>query len=656
LNLLSKNKTTEQETIDKLIREKEAFSSSLSLSNAAFMEKVKEFSILKRMADAISWSMDKKQVCMEVVNIIIDETTAENCSLWLSKGDDIVLVTVRGQDNTEARFFPNDSPDSRSMKIGEGAAGWVAKNGESLLIEDVAKSEHFVLKPKDRIPPIKSLLCVPIHGTNGPIGILNLSHPDIGAFSQENERVLSLITDQAGIVLTNLRLFEEIQGFNRHLEDMVQKRTISLQQSEARYERALVAGRVGIWEWKEASWDVYTTGNLKDLLGYKDRGNEWCVKRWLKLFHPEDRKLFLKRLVAHLKGKAGPYEDENRMTHKDGHHLWFYVRAEVVRDKDGGILKVFGSNTDITTRKKAELELKKAQEEALVHAHAEGRAEFATTVLHNIGNVLNSVNVNSVNIRDTIQKMGILQFQLAMKMIQENQTDLPTFFSEHPKGRQLPQYLLQKTAVMKKDFEKLQHIAGDIGNKISLMHEIIETQQSHAKKPGGIGQEDLSRLVNESLKVQMEFIHREGIAINKSYKAVPPLVLPAAALIHVVINLIKNAVEAMNQVPHKERSLFIDIEADDELHTILRIRDTGIGVKAENLTRMFTHGFTTKKDGHGFGLHYCAQTIHEMGGKIELKSEGEGKGAVFTISFPPEMRDPHYRPPVQVPEGMGGLP
>ncbi len=642
---MSKNKQSAQETIDKLNREKEAYASALSLSNEAFMEKVKEFSILKRMGDAISWSMDKSQVCMEVVNIIIDETTTENCSLWLIKDGEIVLVAVRGQDNMEARFFPYDSPDSRRMKVGESAAGWVAEHGESLLIEDVAKSEHFILRPKDRIPPIKSLLCLPILGKDRPLGILNLSHPDIGAFSQENERVLSLITDQAGIVLTNLRLFEKIQTFNKQLEAMVEQRTTSLRQSEARYERSLVAGRVGIWEWQPGSWDVYTTANLKNLLGYEDLGYEWRLRNWLKLFHPEDRKVFLRKILKHIKGVGGPYEGENRMIHKDGRHLWFYVRAEGIRDKDGKTIRVFGSNTDITVRKKAELELKKAQEEALVHAHAEGRAEFATTVLHNIGNVLNSVNVNSANIRETVQKMGIQQLQLAMKMIEENTHDLDNFFNNHPKGRQLPQYIVQKTAIMNKDFEKLTHLAGDIGDKISLMHEIIETQQTHAKNPEGIGQEDLARLVNESLKVQMEFINREGITIHKRYKAIPPLVLPAAALIHVVINLIKNAVEAMNLMPRAHRSLYIDIFEDEQLNTHLKIRDTGIGVKPQNMEKMFVHGFTTKKHGHGFGLHYCAQSIREMGGEIAIESEGEGKGATFTITFPMEMRRHDYRPP-----------
>ena len=254
-----------EETVQQLKRQRDAYAHALSQSNQAFMDKVKEFSILKRLADTITWNMDKRQICTEIVDVIIDETTAENCSLWLmdSHREFLRLAAVKGQLDHRARYFSAEESEKHQMKVGTGAAGWVAEKGESLLIEDVANNPLFVKSSSSGAEPtITSLLCLPIKGHDRVLGVLNLSHPDIGAFSLENERVLGLITDQAGIVLTNLYLFEEIQSLNRNLEKMVDERTRNLEQSEARYGRAIEAGRVGLWDWRIADRKLFIAPNL----------------------------------------------------------------------------------------------------------------------------------------------------------------------------------------------------------------------------------------------------------------------------------------------------------------------------------------------------------------------------------------------------------
>ncbi len=632
--------------IEKLTRERDAYANSLTLSNTAFMQKVKEFSIIKRIADSISWSLDKQLICTEIVDLIIDETTAENCSLWLVDPDlkHIILVAARGQANNESRYFSEDSSQFRRMKLGKGAAGWVAIHGESLLIEDVTKSVHFVPGRTPGGMNIKSLLCLPIKGSKEVLGVLNLSHPDIGAFSKENERVLRLITDQTGVVLTNLHFFEEIQEFNKHLEQMVTDRTRNLKESEERYERAIVAGKVGVWDWKVGTWKLFLAPNLLAMLGYKST-KITNLKDWLKLTHHEDRKLFLKEIMAHIRGKTPVYEGEHRMYHKNGKTVWFFVRGAVVRDEHGRITGVSGSHTDITKRKLAEEELEKVQEAALVHARFVGRAEFATTVLHNIGNVLNSVNVNSMEIRNAVKKTGFKQLFLAFQMIKKNKNRLASFLSSDEKGKQLPDYFIKKAQVLEKDSQTLISLTEEINDKVALMRDIIETQQSFAKKRETTELRDPIQLVDESIKVQMQLIKREGVTIQKQYHTVPHLVLPPAKLIHVLINIIKNGIEAMAHIPPKKRTLFIKIREDGAHNTTIRIKDTGIGIEAKAIPKMFTHGYTTKASGHGFGLHYCMQTIKEMGGDIRLASKGKGKGATFTLVFPAEMRNPHYRRP-----------
>ncbi len=620
-----------RQQIEKLTRDRDAYAHSLAMSNQMFMDKVKDFSIIKRLSDSLLVGLNRQQICTEIVDIIIDETTAENCSLWLIDRvrKQLSLVAVRGQEDAQCRYLEEGL--GLTLEVGRGAAGWAAHHGESLLIEDVASSPYFI--PSESQTHIRSLLCVPIKANNQVIGVLNMSHPDIGAFSQEHERVLQLITDQAGIGLTNNKLFEEIQDWSRDLERKVAERTRHVKRSEERYQRAIIAGKVGIWDWQVGSPLIYVASNLKNMLGFGSHEEMRTLKDWLNLVHGRDRRALLRQMMRQVKGEQSIYEGELRMRHRDGSWLWFFVRAGTVRGQQGRLSRIYGSNTDITKRKEAELELARAQEEALVNAHAAGKAEFATTVLHNIGNVLNSVNVDSLHIRKTIDNMRLPQLVLACDLLVQNRDDLVRYLTSDERGSRVPEYLGRVASVISRDSTMLSRLSDDIAGKVDLMRDIIETQQNYATATHEPEPQELARLVDEALKVQMDSIRKRGITIRQRYSSVPPVVVSASRLIHVIINLIKNAVEAMEGVSEHARVLTLTIlQADTEVHLV--VSDTGTGITADHLSHMFQHGFTTKKKGHGFGLHYCARTIEVMGGSIAVSSDGFGKGAVFTLSFP----------------------
>ena len=603
-----------QEQIDKLTRERDAFSHALTTSNQAFMEKVKEFSIIKRLADSLQFGMGRRQICSVIVDIIIDETNAENCSLWLidKTGRWISPYAVRGQYDSHTRYLTRGQ--GPTLEVGKGAAGWAAASGESLLIEDVSTSPYFL--PFSGGTQIRSLLCLPIKGSDGTIGVLNMSHPDIGAFSRENQRVLQLITDQAAIGLTSNQLFEEVQDLNKDLERKVTKRTIHLKRSEERYQRAINAGKVGIWEWQVGSPDIYIAENLSDMLGYQPEETR-TLKDWMRLIYPEDRRTFLRRIVRHMRGEASIYEGEHRMLHRDGQVVWFFVRAAAVRSAEGRLSRIVGSNTDITRRKETELELARAQEEALIHAHAAGKAEFATTVLHNIGNVLNSVNVDSLHIKKTLEHMRLPQLALTCGILNENRDHMTEFLTQDDRGRKIPEYLGKLSGMLSRDAKSLIRLADEIASKVDLMRDIIETQQTFATTATDLQPQDLAHLVEEAIKVQSDSIRKREVTLKQRFSAVPPVLVNGPKLIHVLINLIKNAVEAMESVPPSERKLSLRIGRRSG-KAFLAVTDNGIGIHADHLGCMFQHGFTTKKSGHGFGLHYCARTLEAMGGQITV--------------------------------------
>jgi len=628
---MSSIETLNQE-IERLTRERDAFSRSLSTSNNAFFEKVKEFSIIKRIAESINTSLDERTIYKGIVDLIIDETTAENCSLWMVEKDagQIVLVAVRGQDNAEPRYFEPSERQENSMPLGHGAAGTVALKGESLLIENAQNSPHFV--PMKSETAIRSLLCLPIKTNETVFGVLNMSHPDIGGFSKENERVLQLITSQVSAGFTNLRLFEQVRKLNRDLERKVAERTDHLVRSEDRYNRAVSAGQVGIWDWKPGSRDMYVAPNLAAMLGFTPECAPSTLGGWLRCIKKESRLRFMRGMSNCLSGERPFYECEIQMADRKGESVWFFVRGAVVSDKDGISTRLSGSHTDITRRKATELQLASLQKEALVHAHAAGKAEFATTVLHNIGNVLTSLNVDSLQIRTATRNLRLDRLLMGFELIVENADDMAAFFASE-KGDQLKTYMTRLGATLVKESERLISHTEEIHTKIDVMRDIIETQQSFASG-NELKKQGLVCLVDEALKLQNESINRRGILLKKKYAAVRPIELPSARVIHILINLVKNGIEAMVDTPREKRCLSVELGECDSNSVFVRIGDTGVGIAPEDVCQLFTHGFTTKAEGHGFGLHYCAETTHQLGGKITVNSPGLGRGTVFTLTFP----------------------
>jgi signal transduction histidine kinase len=99
-------------------------------------------------------------------------------------------------------------------------------------------------------------------------------------------------------------------------------------------------------------------------------------------------------------------------------------------------------------------------------------------------------------------------------------------------------------------------------------------------------------------------------------------------------NLISNAIHALSQSGRDDKVLKIGVGEPREGYFRIDVCDNGIGIPKENLTRIFEHGFTTKKRGHGFGLHSTALSANELNGSIRVHSDGPGKGAVFTIELP----------------------
>jgi len=274
------------------------------------------------------------------------------------------------------------------------------------------------------------------------------------------------------------------------------------------------------------------------------------------------------------------------------------------------------------------------KERSMLRAISLGKAEFATTVLHNIGNILNSLRISCDQGERTLRSTRLKQVVRAHEMLYDNRENIGTYLTEDTRGKLLPNYLHGAGAVMMEEYEDVLREFEEMSDKISLMKDIIETQQAHAKLSLLEESHDLNLIVEDAYNVQEASIRRRHVEVEMVLSPqIAPIKVHKTQVMHIIINLLKNGAEAMEKVVDRDRKIFIETSQKGKM-VQLSIRDTGIGISQGNLEKMFTYGFSTKQTGHGFGLHFCWRAMKEMGGTISVDSEGEGKGAVFLLTFP----------------------
>jgi len=304
------------------------------------------------------------------------------------------------------------------------------------------------------------------------------------------------------------------------------------------------------------------------------------------------------------------------------------VNTTPISDPDGKRKGIMASFTDIT-----ELESKN---QALVEtSRLAGMAEVATDVLHNVGNVLNSVNISAASISEHLSDSHLLNIKKVAEMFVEHTDDLGAFLSEDSRGKHIPNYLIKTIELLINEqthlIEKVQSIRANIDH----IKEIINMQQSHARISHFQIESSLIEVIEDAIKINLANLERYKISIVKEYGEVGRVIIDKPRILQIIINLIRNASEALATSEQKDKKLIIRCYKDQE-DNLLRIEviDNGIGISSENLTKIFQHGFTTKMKGHGFGLHSSALAANEMGGSLSAHSQGLGHGAKFVLEFP----------------------
>jgi len=279
-------------------------------------------------------------------------------------------------------------------------------------------------------------------------------------------------------------------------------------------------------------------------------------------------------------------------------------------------------------------ELQAAHNRLLAAARQAGMAEIATNVLHNVGNVLNSVNVSAGLLSTRLGTSKVKGLARAVRLLDEHAGDLGAFLADDARGRLLPTYLRELAQALESEHVAMAEELGALAKSVDHIKEIVATQQSYAGTARVVEWLDFDALVDDALRLNAGALTRHKVDVVKHVAALPVLPLDRHRLLQILVNLISNAKHAMDgRTDEVKPCITLSAGLAGELLRIT-ITDNGEGIAAENLTRIFSHGFTTRKNGHGFGLHSCVLAAQEMGGSLRAHSAGPGQGATFTLDLP----------------------
>ncbi|SFH10091.1 DAHL domain-containing protein [Pseudomonas sp. NFACC45] len=279
-------------------------------------------------------------------------------------------------------------------------------------------------------------------------------------------------------------------------------------------------------------------------------------------------------------------------------------------------------------------QLKDTQSELMDTARQAGMAEIATNVLHNVGNVLNSVNISADLISRKLRSSKALGLGKAMQLINEHPHDLGHFLTEDEKGKLLPGYLNQLVEAIAVEQQGLTDELAQLSKSVDHIKDIVSTQQSYAGANSLVEPLVVSELLEDALRMNSGALTRHHVTVLKEYGDVPRIMGDKHRLLLILINLISNAKYAMAGVSNHARNMTLKATVINDETLQISVKDEGEGIPAENMTRIFAHGFTTRKEGHGFGLHSCALAAIEMNGHLTAHSEGPGTGATFVLQLP----------------------
>jgi signal transduction histidine kinase len=291
---------------------------------------------------------------------------------------------------------------------------------------------------------------------------------------------------------------------------------------------------------------------------------------------------------------------------------------------------------EIEERKRIEQDAEEAHQEVVRASRLAGMAEVATGVLHNVGNVLNSVNVSAELVAQRVRKSRLQGLTKLADLVDQRADQLGRFLTEDPAGRQVPFYLRQLDHYFRDEQKAQEDELRTLRESVEHIKEIVAMQQTYARSATLVEKLPPSEVIEDALRIHAGAFSRHNVEVRKEFEEVPPFVVDKHKLLQILVNLFSNAKYACEECKGTGKRVVVRLRLGGAGRVVIEVQDNGVGIAPQNLGRIFIQGFTTRRDGHGFGLHSSALAARQMGGTLVARSEGPGKGATFTLELPLE--------------------
>ena len=282
-----------------------------------------------------------------------------------------------------------------------------------------------------------------------------------------------------------------------------------------------------------------------------------------------------------------------------------------------------------------------ASRSALVDsARTAGMSEIATGILHNVGNVLNSVGVAGSLVERKLRSSPVQKLAAVVGLLEQNSDDLATFVRDDARGKQLVPALKALLAALERDRAESLEEVSTLNSGLEHIRDLVASQQAFAKRSEVREILNLSDVVEEAIGIcERAGDQNSTVRIERRFEELPGFPIDRHKVLEILVNLLRNALQSVAEHRPSDPSIVVSIEVLQDDQVRVSVRDNGVGIPRENLEQIFNHGFTTKRNGHGFGLHSAANSATEMGCTLQATSDGPGLGATFTLDLPRRTSD-----------------
>jgi signal transduction histidine kinase len=418
------------------------------------------------------------------------------------------------------------------------------------------------------------------------------------------------------------------------LDRSMQLSSVEMKELNERLENAQKFARMAYWSydlltrqiiWSKEAYYLFGIDNINDL------------ESFYLLIEEKERTLFKKKITASLSSpQEFDCEIQIQKPELENNFSWYRIIGKTIFDKesDKPICINFVA-IDITSKKLAENEFSRLNNQLIISARRAGMADVATSVLHNVGNILNSANVSLALINENINDQAINKLKALKELMNQNIDRISEYLSYDEKGKLIPKYFIALTTRVTQLHDAIQNEINNLNEQLQHIKDITTMQ----KDISGISNIRESIFVNDLLDTSIMMcdpaMEAKSIKIIKHYNDNLFIHSDRVKILQILVNLIQNAKESLLSVTDtREKTLTLSCHRTDSLMVKIYVEDNGMGMSEDTLKKICTFGFTTKKTGHGFGMHSSSLAAKELNGDLLCMSDGMDKGATITLTLP----------------------